>query len=613
MAKRLLVVTPFALLAALLHGECPAKSYTVEAIEIEARVTPQGIMHVTERIRFEFVGRFSFAYREIPLGPGEELSDVILSENGRVYDLSAGGAPGTFSTASSGSRTRVTWFYRAEDESRTFDLSYAATGVVRRFADVTEIYHKFVGEEWEASIGRVSVEMFLPESIDRAAIRAWAHGPLHGEVAVREGPPVVALTVSPLPARTFWEARILCPSEAFEALPFASAEPRLKAILSEEAAWAEEANRARRESQVRAEADAREQSTRAQRSRELLPVSIALSLAAVGTWMLFFFRHGRPHQVVARVAPGEVPSDHPPAAVSYLLYKTTTGPAVAATLLDLANRGYLEVRENVATVRGFLGKPKRRLDYRFDVLASAASDIRPFERDLLQFVVNEAGDKTGFSTLALQKAASRKSAHFRRFFRRWSAQVGEYCKDLRLYEPCPVRAMVANAAAGVAVLGAGVIIAIVTLSWVGVPPIIAGGIQAIFTVFLTRRTIEGQRLASTWRAFRKHLRALGRGRGPVRLASPEWGRYLAAAVLFGLHRKVMPNLSLEGAMERGAYPVWFYGVLEADGDGGVSGVITGLSSMVDAVSTTASSAAGMGGGASAGGGGGSGGGGGGAG
>jgi len=219
----------------------------------------------------------------------------------------------------------------------------------------------------------------------------------------------------------------------------------LKDVLSEEAAWAEEANRQRLGIAARAEADARERLLRAQRERQLFPFAILLTLAGAGIWLQFFYRHGRPYPVVSRVAPGEMPSAHAPAAVSYLLYRLVSGPAVAATLLDLASRGYLEIRENVTTAKNVFGKKKTRMDYRFDVLAKSPTDLQPFERDLLQFILNEAGDSKGFSALSLRKVASKKRHAFTRFFRKWSRQVGGYCKTLRFYEPFPVSAMVANA------------------------------------------------------------------------------------------------------------------------------------------------------------------------
>jgi len=171
--------------------------------------------------------------------------------------------------------------------------------------------------------------------------------------------------------------------------------------------------------------------------------------------------------------------------------------------------------------------------------------------------------------------------------------------------------MVANALFGALVAGAGVLMSVVSLPYVGIPAVAGGFVAAIFTMFLSRRTAEGQRLLLAWKAFRSHLKSIGRALGPVTLHSNEWGRYLTAAIVFGFHKKLMPNLVLEGERGTGVGPVWFYAHGGA-GDLGLGGLASGLSTMVDTVSTTMSSAAGTGGGASGGGGGGSGGGGGGA-
>ncbi len=608
MMNRLILGTAFVVAALLLPLVCAAKTYSLESIRIEADVMPDGLIRVSEHITFDFNGSFSYVYRDIPLGPGDEVSEISVAERGRRYAVAAGEDPGTYSVSRSGGRTRITWHYAAADGPRTFDISYTSSGAVRRFPDAAEIYYKFVGEETEVPIERVDVLVRLPRSVETDSVRAWAHGPLNGVVAILDTA-VVSLRVSPLPAGRFWEARILCPARAFESLPLASSEPRLKDILSEEAAWAEESNRQRLRIAARVGADARERLLRAQRERQLFPFAILLTLAGAGIWLQFFYRHGRPYPVVSRVAPGEMPSAHAPAAVSYLLYRLVSGPAVAATLLDLASRGYLEIRENVTTAKNVFGKKKTRMDYRFDVLAKSPSELLPFERDLLQFILTEAGDSKGFSALSLRKVASKKRHAFTRFFRKWSRQVGEYCKTLRFYEPFPVSAMVANAVAGVAILGAGIVIIAATDSWIGAPPMLAGALEGVFTVFLTRRTVEGERLAAGWKAFRSHLKSVSRAMRPVDLASPDWGRYLTAAVLFGIHKKVLPNLRLENGGSGGPYPVWFYSSLGAGGDGGISGLTSGLSSMVEAVSTSASSAAGAGGGASAGGGSGGGGGG----
>jgi hypothetical protein len=94
----------------------------------------------------------------------------------------------------------------------------------------------------------------------------------------------------------------------------------------------------------------------------------------------------------------------------------------------------------------------------------------------------------------------------------------------------------------------------------------------------------------------------------------EWGHFMAAAIVFGMHKQLFPKLELIGDDGRGAAPVWFHGGANPAGtfDDSLSSLASGLTAMVNTVSATMSSASGTGGGASGGGGGGSGGGGGGA-
>lgn len=98
--------------------------------------------------------------------------------------------------------------------------------------------------------------------------------------------------------------------------------------------------------------------------------------------------------------------------------------------------------------------------------------------------------------------------------------------------------------------------------------------------------------------------------GPVSLSSGDWGRYLGAAIIFGMHDKLIPKLRL--ADGGGVHPYWYHPILGSPGASNVDSLASladGFNSMVSSMSSTMSSASGAGGGASSGGGGGSGGGG----
>ncbi|UCG50686.1 MAG: DUF2207 domain-containing protein, partial [Candidatus Latescibacterota bacterium] len=258
-----------------LSAEGWAKSYSVDDIRITAVVGPDGSMEITENITYTFDGGFSYAFREIPTRADERVSDVVIEAGGRRYTESTDGRPGSFTITRNEGRTKVTWYYTAKNERRTFSLTYTIKGVVRRYPDTAELYFKFVGEGWDRPIGNVSVRVQMPTGVESSDLKAWAHGPLHGVVRILPSG-VVSLDVSPLPARAYWEARVLCPAGHFPDVPLATERPRLQQVFAEETAWAEEANRRREAQQRRLEEEIRLARHRAALARKYLPISVLI-------------------------------------------------------------------------------------------------------------------------------------------------------------------------------------------------------------------------------------------------------------------------------------------------------------------------------------------------
>ena len=205
-------VTTALLLSTILAARpASAQRYSVDAIEVDASILANGSMEVRETIAYDLRGRFTFAFRDIPRSPDTRIDAFQVREDGREYTAADSKEPGTFQvTERPRSTTRLTWYYRAEDERRTFDVSYRVTGEVRRYPDTAELYHKFVGEQWDRPIGRVRARVRFAERMPAADLRAWAHGPLHGSVRIADDG--VYFEVAPLPARLRL-ARLTVPPE----------------------------------------------------------------------------------------------------------------------------------------------------------------------------------------------------------------------------------------------------------------------------------------------------------------------------------------------------------------------------------------------------------------
>jgi uncharacterized membrane protein len=388
---------------------------------------------------------------------------------------------------------------------------------------------------------------------------------------------------------------------------------RLPAVLAEEKRWAEEANAQREAWIARQEARAQKREMMQARSRIAFPVALVFGLIGLGVWFNFYRRFGKPHDVESFAVVGEIPSEHTPAMVSYLMYRQIAGSVLVATLLDLANRGYFDIVESEEEKRKFFGGTKKVKDFEVTLTTDALTDLAAYEAELVSFLISRVGNGSSFKMSEMKKSASENQTEFRKWFTKWTKSVSEEGKSLGLFEPYPPAAVAINLIAGLLILTVGIILCVTSDSAAGLPAVIGGGLQAALTAALRRRTPEGHRLLLGWRNFKTHLEAIGKAMGPVSLSSDDWGRYLGAAIIFGMHDKLMPRLRL--ADGGAVYPYWYHPVLGSHGGSdldSLAGLADGFSSMVSSVSSTMSSASGVGGGASAGGGGGSGGGGGGA-
>ncbi|UCH35552.1 MAG: DUF2207 domain-containing protein, partial [Armatimonadota bacterium] len=220
-----------------------AKDFRLARAEITAEVRQDGSMRVREERDFVFNGDFTYAYRVLKLPPGTTVTRLAVGEPGTSYVERPDQSPGTYRVSRQGNALTVYWYYRASDETRTFVLAYDVAGAVQKHRDVAELYWQFIGTEWGAQTNFARVTVNLPGAVQRSDIRAWAHGPLWGNVAIADGR--VDLTCKRLPAKTMVEGRILFPTHVILRSARQDKAAVLASVLAEEGRWAKSANRRR--------------------------------------------------------------------------------------------------------------------------------------------------------------------------------------------------------------------------------------------------------------------------------------------------------------------------------------------------------------------------------
>lgn len=237
------------------------KSYHFPRVLIDATIEPDGTLALRERRTFEFNGSFSTAFFTVdpagnPLAPAEGFR---VEEGGVEVPSSVNVGPG--------GSLRAEWSFRAQDERRTFEITYRIRCAVLVYEDAAHLLWQFVGTGWEVPTDLVLVTLHVPgratDPAPRPAdcpderpeapatmplgagdVRAWGHGPLGGDVRLPD-PQTVVLEIRDLEPFTFVEGSILMPPEVVPASPTYPGGPGRERILAEEGRLAREANELR--------------------------------------------------------------------------------------------------------------------------------------------------------------------------------------------------------------------------------------------------------------------------------------------------------------------------------------------------------------------------------
>ena len=564
------------------------RSFGIDSLEATAELRADGTMFVTERITYDYDG-----------GPFEFGIRSFERNEDQITDFAAADSEGPLEVIAPDDSISGDWEWKlrrpTSNSTVTYTLTYSATDVLTRGSDVTDLEWTAVGTD-HPGIDRVRLMVTFPRSVPPAAdgvadtdatvLRGFAHGPLNGRVEVLTS--AVVATWTNVPAGRFAEIRAVVPAATFTNV---GAEARLAEILAEE--------RDRQNAIV--EEAAEEEGNR--RTGWFLSAALA-AIAALGTGALWLVG-GR--EMTSKEVLGEYwrePLDDPPAVVIANLGRGSVneGRAVAGTIVDLAQRGYLRIvgerqerfgPDKVVHRYFWLGKP-------------FTPDVLQYEKDLLELVFRGATETTSEE---LAEWARDNQATAKKMLDAVTAGIrAEY--DARGYDDVTRGRMVGLL---VAVCG-GVAIASVVASWItghglgwwGVA--LAAGLFGVGVKLLSNRNRPSVEAAAKAEGLEQYLTDFSRLEDAPVGHLILWERYLVYAVALGVSADLVRGMALRvpQVVADPSFGAWYVPVGALGRFDGFDQIETAGSSIV-AASTPNSS--GSGGGASFGGGGGFGGGG----
>ena len=579
-----------------------ARSYYLSRIDVAAEVREDGSMRVRETREVVFKGTFRAFDRAIPVPAGTQIVDLVVVEGGVAYREDSSEAPGTYHARMSGTDVVVSWGYAATDEVRAFVLEYTVLGAIIKHADVGELYWQFIEpkHDWKSRASRVTIN--LPAAVAASDIKAWAHGPPWGNVAIEEGR--VVFDCDPLPAHEMLEARILFPTAVIAYSARQDNATVLPAVEAEEGEWARDANAARQKARVVLVA------------KWVVPALLAIG--AIGIWLALYFKYGREHKPETEIQYlREAPNDWTPNEVAFVWnWGQLTPNDMTAILMDLVRRGARRLTVSTETrprLGGLLGEATEQ-KYTIERVREHEGELSKSEGYLISGVLfhDVSGDRVSLDTF--QESARRKPTAARARFKGWRRLAKREAKRMAVVDPASKKALGVTIAIGLILFAGSIALGVILQS----PSFLITGIIGFGLVpgsfAMLRRTPEAAEALHRWQAFRRYLTDFSRLEDHPPPAVILWEHYLVYAITLGVADKVIEQFKelhpqVAATATAATFPHWVSsGGTPLSGMESISGVLSSFSSTLATATSSFSSSSGSGGGFSGGGGGGGGGG-----
>ena len=600
-----LVIVAF--LAALPSVARADEGWVIRSFDVEYEIDESGVVHVTEDIIVDFgsLERHGI-FREMPtLYSYDEDNDRRISVSNVGVD--DGQDPRSLTLIGSGSRLQI----KIGDPNvlisgeQRYRISYLLTGALNAFPDHDEFFWNVTGEDWPVPIESVSADVLVPSG------GVYAADCFEGRTGSTER------------CRTNYVAT----STAFSAtreLPSGSGMTIVVGIEKGSVDVAPPVLQPIDPDVLDEIADA----------FDITPwtVSAALAalvvgMAAVGRqwWMqgrdrwygeVWYLNDGE--NVLAKRKPlfareaVLVEYEPPPlkkngrrlrpAEIGVLMDESADTLDITATIIDLAVRKYIRIKET--TTSRFFGLLKST-DYEIERLRQADDDLLPYERQTLKALFKG------------QKSTTVKLSALRTKFYKDLAKIKEALYDQMVKKdglfpgsPTKARTMYQIAGAVVIAVGVALVVGLWSVGWVlvAIPVVVVGIVLFLLAPAMPRRTGKGRRLYQRAVGFRRFMVTAETERQRFAERTNIFHDYLPYAIIYGCVDKWAHAFEGLGEIEQ---PGWYVGAhpfVAASLISSVNGFSASVSSSI-ASSPGGSGGSGFGGGGFSGGGGGGGGGG----
>lgn len=340
MKVRLFVLSLITALGVFLFGYTVlADEVTINEERIYVEITSEGIVKIYDNLVYDVTGSLNGFYKNISYDKADairinKVQEAINPqkvntdfEDYELVDEAQKGDKGVYTLEAQGDDVTVRMYSPFKDGFKGFRIGYELSGAMNKYKDVAEFYWKFVDESNETAIKRLEIYLTYPEGSTKDTIRAYAHGPLNGDVKILDDRTAI-FTVDNVDSNTLVEIRALMPSELLASMDYTIEEQMLDKIVSEEQGYIKEIEKE----------EAKRKET--EQFGKLSPLIVIVLNAIAGMFMIFKLRTPKYNQYEREAINIEA---YDPVTLCYYAapYSTNITNGLLGELLNLVRKGFL--------------------------------------------------------------------------------------------------------------------------------------------------------------------------------------------------------------------------------------------------------------------------------
>ena len=552
-----------------------SKSYKVERVVIEAQIQSDGSVLYKEIRTYNFDGSYSKANYELSKRGFDSIRNVTVSENGVPFILSDSEYPGTYSIRDRNRTVDITWNYDAEDEIKSFEISYLIEGGLVVGPYDSEFFWTYLSDRWETGTEELQIRVYLPDFVDQDRMFTWVRGS-ESKVSIQKFQDGFQVnSIDRFTKHNEVAVRLIFPSSLITS-PVTDSDFSLEKILDDELAREQRAVAAQERREV------------------LLPfgrsAGVLIILLSIYFWIVRYRKYGVKHQS-GQKAPDVVfkaPVPLKPAIASWLIFsRNVVANALAATLFDLARRGFYVLEEDQIETK-FLKKEKTVVFLKKLDSIPSTEGLHEFELMLIEYL-----DEKIAVDPRLDKIFSSTDSKLAKWYAKWSKSLSNEGKSLNLIEPESKTQM-----KKLMLLQAFFMLVSGSLAIIVTTPELIVALFVSFTMFiasfaLIRYTPQGQLLYDNFKAYYNGLKIAAKraSDGFPSYKKENLDMHMIYAIGFGITGKKLEALLASMNFEQDDVS-WMY--FSTNSHVGMSSVLQSISSVTNSVVTTTTSFSGAG-------------------